>query len=596
MPSAEFEQALQLHRGGARDAAERIYRRILQTAPNHFGATHMLGVVHLQRGEIAEAERLLSRALALEPLSPEALNHHGTALRRRDRFAEALAAFDRAIALKPDYPEALANRGNVLVALGRPREAVASYDRAIALKPGDADTHYNRGAALEALQQWDAAIASYDQAVFLRPAFPQAFNNLGNALKEAGKPADAVASYDRAIALRPDYADALSNRGAALRDLGRSEEALASFAAALAARPQFAEAHNNRGCTLRDLCRFDDAMEDFAQALAIAPDYAEARWNTALTQLLLGDWEHGWENAEARFHKTRNPVPRPVLAVPEWRGEALAGRKLLVFCEQGYGDAIQFIRFVPLPQARGAQITVLADRRLHALLGGAVTDVSFTDSVGDARFDFQIALMSVPRVLGTTPATVPANAPYLAVDPARADVWRARLGNDGFKVGLCWQGNPAGAVDRGRSLPLAELAPLARVPGVRLISLQKIHGLEQFHKRPRGMSIETPGHDFDDGRDAFVDTAAMMLHLDLVITSDTAIAHLAGALGRPVWTALKHVPDWRWLLGRSDTPWYPTMRLFRQPRAGDWAAVVRAMTEALHSAAGPAAGNVHFAA
>jgi len=237
---------------------------------------------------------------------------------------------------------------------------------------------------------------------------------------------------------------------------------------------------------------------------------------------------------------------------------------------------------VPQLLASGAAVTVLANRRLHRLLATVAPGIVFVDAVTPQMpFDFQLALMSLPRVLGIRPDTVPAQVPYLRADERRGDIWRARLGESGFKVGIAWQGNPIGSIDNGRSIPLKEFAPLAAVEHVRLISLQKNFGTEQLDVRPAGMIVETPGFAFDDGADAFIDTAAMMMNLDLVVTSDTSIAHLAGALGRPVWIALKTVPDWRWLLGRGDCPWYPTARLFRQERIGDWSGVMAQMAAAL---------------
>ena len=340
-------------------------------------------------------------------------------------------------------------------------------------------------------------------------------------------------------------------------------------------------------------------MDDYRRAFTLNPDHFEARGNLALTQLLMGDWEQGWEGYELRFRKRHNAARRPVHPASEWAGEPLTGRRILLFAEQGYGDAIQFIRFLPAIKALGGHITVLADRRLHRLLSTVAIDAEFIDFVSpDTKFDFQIALMSIPRVLGLRTDNVPPAVPYLHADNTRLDSWRTRLGEHGFKVGLCWQGNPAGSIDNGRSIPLREFLPLSQIDRVRLISLQKNFGLDQLHNRPASMAIETPGHDFDDGADAFIDTAAMMANLDLVITSDTSIAHLAGALGRPVWVALKYVPDWRWLLDRTDSPWYPTMRLFRQTRSDDWAGVVAQMAEQLRQIVDAAEtnGDVHTAA
>lgn len=589
---AEFERALALHRAGMRDRAAELYRAILAREPTHLGAAHMLGALLLQQGDFDGAERQLRRAVQIDPYAVEPLNHLGMALRRLDRLEDALDVYDRAVALRPSFAEAHCSRGNVLRLLGRAAEALASYDRAIAGRPDYADAFYNRGALLESLDRTDDAIASYENAVALAPDFPEAWNNLGNARRTVARYDEALAALDHAVALSSSYAEALTNRGNVLRDLGRLDEALASHEQALALKPGFAEAFNNRGSVFRDRSRFAEAMADYRRAMALAPGHAEAEANLALTQLLLGDWDSGWQGYERRFRKSHNAVLRPDHPASEWMGEPLEGRRILLYGEQGLGDVIQFVRFAPLVAVRGAAVTVLANRRLHRLLSSVAPDIALVSSVtADMAFDYQIALMSLPRVLGLRVDGVPARVPYLAADPHRTGIWRARLGEHGFKVGLAWQGNPAGHVDAGRSLPLASFAPLARIGRVRLVSLQKNHGAEQLDRRPAGMVVEAPGHDFDDGADAFVDTAAMMMNLDLVVTSDTSIAHLAGALGRPVWIALKHVPDWRWLLGRDDTPWYPNARLFRQERIGDWEGVMRRMAGALEAIVGAAADD-----
>ncbi|MBV9045857.1 MAG: tetratricopeptide repeat protein [Alphaproteobacteria bacterium] len=545
----QFETALKLHLGGQAARAEALYREILRAAPHHFPALYMLGTLKLQQGAAVEAETLLAQAVAMKPEAPEARLNHGLALKMQGRFQDAMARYDEAIALKPDYVNAHLNRGTLLQQIGRLPEALASFDRAVALSPADADAHYNRGNALEALQRYDEAIRSYERAIALKPAFAEAFAGLGNILRQTGQMKGALAAYDRAIELNPLHADCLNNRGTLLHGLGQ----------------------------------FDAAIKDYARALTIVPSLDDARFNMGLTRLLLGDWARGFEGYELRWKKRANAVWRPDHPAPDWHGDNLSGRHLLLFGEQGAGDTIMAIRFVPALVAGGARVTVLAPKRLHRLLRTVSPDVAFADSVApDDAYDLQLPLMSLPRVLGVRPG-LRMTAPYLSADEARAKMWRARLGTQGFKVGLCWQGNPSASIDVGRSIPLAQFTPMAKIDGIRLISLQKLHGLEQIERA--ALPLEQPNHDFDGGPDAFVDTAAMMMHLDLVVTSDTAIAHLAGALGRPVFTVLKDVPDWRWLLEREDTPWYPTMRLFRQTRAGDWSGPIREVAAAVEALA-----------
>ena len=323
-------------------------------------------------------------------------------------------------------------------------------------------------------------------------------------------------------------------------------------------------------------------MASYERAAVLRPTYADAHYNRALTALSLGDFAAGWAGYEYRWERDAAPTRKLAVSFPQWRGEDLAGKRIIVFEEQGLGDVIQFARYVPLLAARGARVTLLARTVLHRLLrtlGGGI-EITDRQPYGE-HYDCQCALMSLPGVFGTTVETIPATVPYLRAEAALVAQWRERLGPHGFKIGISWQGNPSGKIDIGRSLPLCCFAPLASIPGVRLISLQKRHGLDQLQSLPPGMTVETLGEEFDEGPDAFVDSAAIIENLDLVISSDTGIVHLAGALGRPVWVAIKHLPDWRWLLERPDSPWYPTMRLFRQTEPGDWAGVFDRVAVAL---------------
>jgi len=493
-------------------------------------------------------------------------------LHRKGQFAAALSAYDAALALQPDHAGAMANGANVLRLLGRMEDALARYDRAIALK-ADPITFYNRGNAREALEHWPDAVCDYEMAIALKPDFPEALNNLGNVLNALRQPREALPFLSRAVAARPNYAEALVNRGNVLRDLLQFDAALADYDAALAIKPDLADAFNNRGVLCRDRLRFDDAEADFQTAICLAvPDvYCDAAFNLGATQLLRGDWEQGWIGYDQRLLKDAYKTRGMDAVAPAWNGEALAGKRLLLWTEQGYGDMIQFIRFAPL---QGAEISVLAPARMHRLLQSVSPELHFVEAP-DGTFDFQLPLMSLPRLLKITPDTVPNAVPYLQADSAAVELWQSRL-PPGFKVGLVWQGNPKGSVDKGRSLPLSALLPLTDIKQATFISLQKGFGLEQLTG-----AVQIPLPDFDEGPDAFHDTAAIIACLDLVITPDTAIAHLAGALAKPVWLMLKAVPDWRWLLERQDTPWYPSMRLYRQSRPCDWNSVVGDMVKDL---------------
>jgi tetratricopeptide (TPR) repeat protein len=490
------------------------------------------------QGDFAAAETIYRLALAAQPRNLDALNLIGVLLTQTGRAAEGLARIEAALAIKPDFLQALNNRAQALIALNRCEEAVACLDKALKLRPDYAPAHINRAQALLALR----------------------------------RPAEALANLDRALALQPGSLEALDNLCAALEELGRLDEALAVADRALALKRDHAPAHNNRGVVLRELGRFGEAAAAFDRALAAAPGFAEARFNRATLALLRGDYASGWADYESRWARPGAPA-RLVAGLPEWRGEPLEGRSLLVYAEQGFGDVIQFSRY--LRRVDGATLRV--PPALCALMRRLCPETPIVASAA-GRWDLACALASLPRLCGGIPAPTPP-----APDPKREAFWRERLGGHGLRIGIAWQGAKGGKVDVGRSAPLAEFAPLARIPGVRLISLQK--------GEPLGDLPEVEAFDLDAGPDAFLDTAALMASLDLVVSTDTAIAHLAGALGRPVWAALKQVPDWRWGIERADSPWYPTMRLFRQRARGDWPQVFADMAGALRElAAAPCEG------
>ena len=585
-----------------------MYREILANDARQISALHLLGVVMIQTKRLESGVELIDKALAIKPDYAEALNNRGNALKELKRFDEALASYDRALAIQPAYAEALYNRGNVLQELKRFDEALASYDKALAIQPADAEALNSRGNALKELKRLDDALASYDKALAIKPDYAEALNNRGSALKEMKRLDEALASYDKALAIKPDYAEALNNRGNALKEMKRLGEALASYDKALAVKPDWAEALNNRGNALREmkrldealasydkalaikpdcavtlnnrgialeqLKRLDEALASYDKALAIKPDYAEAIFDRGLLALLMGDFAAGWSGYESR-RDVKEASSRDLKAsFPSWRGENISGKKIIVYEEQGLGDVIQFSRYLKHLTELGAQVTFLVRPNLLGLMRSFDQAIRVLANYPAGEiFDYQSALLSLPLAFGTTLESIPAEVPYLRAEPELVRKWRDRLGNEGFKIGIAWQGSKAGKADIGRSFALAEFVGVSQISNVRLISLQKNEGVEQLRELPEGMEVETLGDDYDAGDDAFLDTAAVMENLDLVIACNSSIAHLAGALGRPIWVALKHVPDWRWLLDRSDSPWYPTLRLFRQRTRDDWRGV-----------------------
>ena len=518
--------------------------------------------------EYSEVERLCTAILVANGEFFDVLHLLALAQSELGRNNAALDNYDRALAVKPDDAEALYNRGNTLQGLGRFEEALESYERALAVGADFAEVFNNRGVAVQKLGRFEEALKSYQQALAVRPEYAEAFNNSGNALQEARRFEEALERYDQALAVRPEYAEALDNRGNTLRALGRLDEAMGCHKQALAVRPDFAEAFYNYGNTLRDLKRFEEAMDSFQRALALKPDFVLCQVNRAYLLLLTGRFFDGWRAYEWR--RKEDGWAGRSLSGPEWRKGELCPARLLIYAEQGLGDTIQFSRFACSLAASGKEVFLEVQSPLRGLLGSleGVSVVRYGETLPEQ--DAHLPLMSLPHVLGVTPETLPRNFPYLFAEPARVEAWAKRLPTGQFRVGIVWQGKPTGVVDKGRSIPLRCFAPLCRIPGLRLISLQKNKGIEQLADLPPNMRVETLGAEFDSGPDAFLDTAAVMMNLDLVISSDTAAAHLAGALGCPVWIALRHVPDWRWMIDREDTPWYPTARLFRQSRHGDW--------------------------
>ena len=581
-----LRQALDLHQRGESEAAEQICRRTLRHEPANFAARHLLGIILAQQNRNAEALRWIDAALDLRPQSASALANRGGVLRDLGRPEEALADLDRALTISPAIALVWNKRGNVLRDLGRFEEALTSYGRALELKPDYAEAFNNRGTVSRDIGRPEKSLQDYDRALSLRADAAETHYNRANALQDLGRPREAIVAFDCAIGLRDIYPEAHYNRANALRDLERVDEALAGYDRAIDLNPAFAEAHNNRSNLLRDLGFPEKALSGYDRAIACNPNYSSAHLNKGLTALLLGRFAQGWPLYEWRSGNRANSVdafPRDKLP---WRGEKISGETLFIYAEQGLGDTIQFARYAKLAAALGAHVILAVQDPLVRLIGSLGPDIMVTGwTVESGHFDRHISLLSMPLRVGTTIETIPADIPYLRPESERIDYWKQRIGTDGFKVGISWQGNSESPADAGRSFPLNSFAGLATIPGVRLISLQKNKGTVQLESLPVPMRVETLGDNFDAGPDAFLDTAAAMECLDLVITSDTAIAHLAGALGRPVWVGLQFVPDWRWQLTRSDSPWYPTMRLFRQHTRGHWHSVFMAMENALRGSA-----------
>lgn len=534
-----LDEAVDLHRQGDLARAEKLYRQVLADS------NHMLGVLKAQQGRYEEAHALIAPVVAADPHNALVLENFANVLRALRRCADALRYFDAVLAMAPNNASAWCNRANVLDDMGQLADALASYDRALSLQPDFLLALMNRANTLMKLGRYEAALDGFDRVLTIRVDHPVAHIGRGDALQRLCRYGEGLASYERALSLEPDNPSAWCNRGVALQELGR----------------------------------LDAATQSFAQAETLVPGLPEVRLNQARLYLLQQDFKNGLPLFEARKNMPE-PWDARDYAQPLWTGaEDIAGKTLFVYIQCGLGDAIQFYRYAPLAQAAGARVILSVNDELLPLLQSAIPAVSMIglEQVPE-RFDYHIPLMSLPLALGVD---IPEAGRYLKAEPARVARWRGRLGAGGYRIAIAWQGYTAKGAE-GKSFPVSALARIASLPGIRLISLQKNAGVEQLQTLPAGMVVENFA-DLDDGPGAFLDSAAILENCDLLISCDTALAHLAGALAVPNWIALKYVPDWRWFLGRSDTPWYPNTRLFRQAAPGDWNSVFQAMEAELIS-------------
>ncbi|HEY8750874.1 MAG TPA: tetratricopeptide repeat-containing glycosyltransferase family protein [Tepidisphaeraceae bacterium] len=542
---------------------------------------------HYINGRSKEAEAILLQILAVFPDQPETVQLAGIVMHNMGRGSAGIEMIRRAIDLQPNSAPFHSNLGVMLANLPETEGALAAFRKAIELDPALADAHNNIGNLLKMTDRRDESIEAYRKALALRPDYPEAHNNLGAALEEKGELDEALVELHQAIKLVPTYPEALNNLGNVYQDMGRLDEAFDAYNRSLAARPANPDARTNRGNAFRAIQKLDEALVDYRAALELRPQYPEALWGVAFARLIQGNFEEGWRTLESRWSLKDRPLFWH-FTEPMWDGTDPTGKIIALFSEQGLGDTIQFIRYASMVAARGAQVMLLCQPELKRLLTGQL-GIQYVTSDGQNRplAAAQCPLMSLPRIFGTTLSNVPAPVPYLNPDPKLASNWRQRmLGTPGgLKVGLAWAGSPAHRNDRNRSIPLAMLTGLAQIPNVTLFSLQK-----NRPARDAGTSIEKM-IDWTDEFTDMADTAALVSNLDLVVSVDSAVAHLAGALGKRTCTLLPHAPDWRWLLNRTDSPWYPTMRLVRQPAANDWQTPIRQLTEQITHLAGRA-GNM----
>ena len=566
-----LRRAAALQAAGDAPGAAALYRQVVAAEPRDAVAWALCGGALLAAGDGAAAVDALETAAMLAPQDDDIAVEYAIVLQAAGRPADAVDVLAGRDARLQDSERAQAVQADALAALGRVEDAVAHYQRVLALAPANNAARIALGVCQQRLDDFPAAVATYRAALDLDPDADDAWSNLGLALAALGQMTPAVEALKKAAALNPGDAATRCNLSTVLQKDDRVAEAIVCFEKIIAGNPQYADAWGNLCNARQEQRRLDDALAAHDRAVSLAPDNAEIHWNRAMTLLLSGNFGAGFAEYEWRIRTTGHAPPGH--PSPRWQGGDLAGGHILLLAEQGFGDAIQFVRYAPILQRGGARVSIQCAAKLAPLfetLDGAPAIVPFGENAPPV--DCHAPLMSLPYLLGTRLDNVPAEIPYLR---APRDAIAPPAGDGRVRVGLCWAGSPAHPDDPRRSCPAAILAPLLARRDIAWVSLQ--YG-------PQAGAFADTGHrleDWSDRLDGFASTAAAMGALDLVITVDTATAHLAAALGRPTWLMLKYSPDWRWMLDRTDSPWYPTMTLFRQATPGDWAGVVARLQAAL---------------
>src|SRR5262245_1091547 len=555
------------------------YRQALQLKPKLGDAHYNFANLLFGQGSNEEAITHYRQALKLGLDIAEVRHNLGLALKAQGKLKDAEINYRRAIERNPDLASIHNNLGIVLSAQGHVDEAISCYRRALEIDPDYVEARYNLGLIFLDRGMLDEAVDCYRRALEIKPDYAEALSAMGNAYGALDKAQEAIDYCTKAVKANPGLCDAHNNLGTALQVQGQLDEAIRSFQRALEIEPVRADVHSNLGAAFHRQLRLDQASASYRRALELQPNYAEARWSKSLLQLLQGDYEHGWPEYEWRWHC--KPMRPRRFDQPLWDGRPVNGTTILIYHEQGLGDTIQFVRYAACVKNLGARVIIESQKALLRLLErcpGIDQLVASGDEL--AHFDCQVPMVSLPWLFKTSMDTIPRSIPYLHPDPALVEEWRRRLTNvPGFRIGINWQGRGGHGAHRERDIPLDCFTALAEIPSVKLISLQK-GTMRELTEVEGHLPIVNLGR-IDEEHGPFMDTAAIMMNLDLVITSDTSVPHLAGALGVPVWLALPFVPNWRWLLERSDSPWYPTMRLFRQKQPGNWKGVFEEIKLAL---------------
>ncbi len=611
-----FQQASELHTDGRTDEACTLYLQALQVKPDLAEAHFNVALIYYENRTWDQAVAHYQQALTCRPSWPAAWYNLAQTFEKKGAQDLAIEAYYRALEHQPDYPEALFNLGCILLDAGNPRQAQLLFTKVTNIQPDNSPAYNNLGKSLQsqglfeqagqaylkcaqltpaygvvwfnlaeiavAQGQLQIAIEHYNKAIELQPEMQAAHNNLGEAYRRLKQYDRAEACFEKVIKLNPGLAQGHYNLGSTLRQKGNYESAMISLLKAIQLNPDYAEAWNNLALACKNIRDMDRALTCFNRAIELDPKLAVARWNRSFIHLLKEDYLAAWPDFEWRFRMPQRDSIYPFeLAGPRWQGQSVPASVILVHDEQGLGDTLQMVRYLPLVKARCGRLILETRPELTALLQNAPgidgIEVRSANGRPEATYDYHVPLMSLPGIFQTTVQTVPPLSPFIATEPARIERWRRKLPPADFCIGLVWAGRPQHTNDKNRSCPLAEFAPLLNMEGVSMVGLQKGPGADQPVTLPGGHIMANLGPAFED----FCDTAAAIASLDLVITVDTAVAHLAGVMAKPVWVMIPYIPDWRWGLHGEQSPWYPSMRLFRQNTPGDWPGVVQQMARAL---------------
>lgn len=593
---ALLQRAILMHQDGDLNGAQPLYDRILAVQPMNVDALYLGGLLAYQRGDYSRAQQQLEAALRQSPSTAAIHTALGNVFREAADPVKAHACYQTAIDLDPAGADAHYNRGVAFQEQGDMGAAETSYRNALASNPGHPESWINLGTVLKDSGNLNDAEACYARALQLQPRHALAWYNLGVLQSAAMRFHEAIGSFRRALDIQPHYPSAAFNMAVACRSAGALESASDWFRHVLKMQPRHEGAMHNLGAVLYELGRFDEAETCFRTLLEASPDNPELNYNMALIALARGDYARGWSAYEWRWQGAESSRRhRRNFTAPQWQGEGIAGKTILLHAEQGLGDTLQFVRYAHLVADMGARVVLECQAPLGRLLH-SMRGVSLVVRRGDPlpAFDMHCPLMSLPLAFATRIDTVPARIPYLAPDPAHVGQWKQILGNAaGRRVGLVWAGNPRrfsdqqSQVDRRRSLSLQQLDPLVRCQGVEYVSLQLGDAAAEVRNHPEWSVMKDVTRDIGD----FEDTAAIVANLDLVISVDTSVAHLAAAMGKPVWLLSRFDACWRWMRGREDSPWYPGMRIFRQNRPGEWGDVIERVVELLGASSGRAAEN-----